>query len=108
MAKLSKTQQYAIRYLHSQNKTPQEISDELGVSLSQIKRIVKQTEEPQVKTAEAKTDKTKNLMIRQTSAKKQNTVSIMTEGASQLGDEFVKNIDYHKKRTEGYIFRPRD
>lgn len=106
MSKLSKTQLYAIQYLYSQNKPVQEISDELGISLSQVRRVVKPKETPKV--AETKKDKTKDLMIRQTSGKKHNSVSIMTEGASQLGDELIKNIDYHKKRTEGYIFRPRD
>lgn len=103
MPKLSKINEYAIRYLLSQNNNIEDIATELKIPLSQIKRIASEKNSP---IAEAKTDRTKNLMIRQTSAKKQNSVSIMTEAASQLGDEHIKNMDAHQKRTEGYIFRP--
>ncbi|MFM7796445.1 MAG: hypothetical protein ACKO7N_06750 [Candidatus Nitrosotenuis sp.] len=105
MAKLSKTQQYAVQYLHSQNKSAEDISSELKLSLTQVKSLLEKTKPI---AGEAKTDRTKNLMIRQTSAKKQNSVSIMTEAASQLGDEFIKSAEVHKKRTEGYIFRPQN
>lgn len=98
---MNKTKEYAIKYLLSQNKTPEEIAKELKVSISTVKSY--QTEE---KTKPAKTDKTKDLMIRQTSAKKSNSVSIMTEAVSQVSDEFVKNIVSSTKNTSSYIFRP--
>lgn len=104
MAKLSKTKEYAIRYLHSQKKSAPDISVELKIPLHQVKTTL---EKEQPKTTSSKKDHTKELMIRQTSAKKQNTVSIMTESAAQLSDEFLKNIDLHNKRTQKYIFRPR-
>ena len=59
------------------------------------------------KTRPTKTDKTKDLMIRQTAAKKNNSVSIMTEPASQLGDTFLQNIAPTTKKTDDYIFRPK-
>lgn len=104
MAKLSKTTEYAARYLASQNKSPEDIAKELKVPLKQIRSLLADKKEV---VGNSKTDKTKTLMIRQTSAKKQNSVSIMTEAASQLGDEYMKHADVTQKRTEGYIFRPK-
>jgi hypothetical protein len=106
MAKISKTKEYAIKYLFDHaKKSVKDISTELKVSVSDVERIVG----TKPKTAKAKTDKTKDLMIRQTSAKKMNTVSIMTEAAAQLSDEFIKNIEAaNKARTSKYIFRPKD
>jgi hypothetical protein len=104
MSKLNKTKEYAIKYLSTYGKkSPEDIAKELKVSLEDVNAVL-DTEQT---TTPAKTDKTKNLMIRQTSVKKNNSVSIMTEAASQLSDEFIKNID-HSKRTQNYIFRPKD
>jgi hypothetical protein len=104
MSKLNKTKEYAIKYLSTYGKkSPEDIAKELKVSLEDVNSVLNTQET----TTPAKTDKTKNLMIRQTSVKKNNSVSIMTEAASQLSDEFVKNIDYSKK-TQSYIFRPKD
>lgn len=104
MAKVSKTKEYAIKYLADHaKKSPKEISTELKISLADVEQVL--GEKP--KTAKAKTDKTKDLMIRQTSAKKTNTVSIMTEAAAQLSDEFVKNIGT-RPDSSSHIYRPRD
>lgn len=104
MAKLSRTKEYAIKYLNSQGLSNADISSELKIPISDVESLLGSVETKK----EKKADKTKDLMIRQTSSKKQNTVSIMTEAAAQLSDEFVKNIDFHKKRTQDFIFRPRD
>lgn len=98
---MNKTKEYAIRYLLSEKKSPEEIAKELKISVETVRSYI-----PEQKTKPAKTDKTKDLMIRQTSAKKSNSVSIMTEAASQVSDEFVKNIDSATKNTSSYIFRP--
>lgn len=105
MPKLSKLKEYAIKYLHEQKKTAPDISVELKIPLHQVETVIANNP---TKISKSKKDHTKELMIRQTSAKKQNTVSIMTESAAQLSDEFVKNMDFHKQRTQNYIFRPRD
>lgn len=104
MRTLNKSDKYAIEFLHKQNKTEKEIASELGLTLTQVKKVIKTFSENKP-VAETKTDKTKNLMIRQTSAKKNNTVSIMTEGAAQLGDEFIKNMPTNAKNTDSYIYR---
>ena len=106
MAKLSKANQYAIQYLHQNSKDAEAISKELGVSINQVNKFIETLSKNDTKTSPAKTDKTKDLMIRQTSAKKMNSVSIMTEAASQVGDEFIKTVPQTPRDTSGYIFRP--
>jgi hypothetical protein len=105
MAKLSKETEYAIKYLLETKKMePKDVATELGIRVSTVNKFINTPT-----TTPAKTDKTKDLMIRQTSSKKSNTVSIMTQSASQLADEFIRTADYNNdKRTEGYIFRPKN
>lgn len=107
MKSLTKSDKYAIEFLHSQKKDTKDIAKELGCSVAQVKKVIASlvTNSTEQSVAETKTDKTKNLMIRQTSAKKNNTVSIMTEGAAQLSDEFVKTLPSAPKNTDNYIYR---
>jgi putative lipase involved disintegration of autophagic bodies len=103
MAKLSKEKEYAIKYLLSTGKSAEEIAQELEVKPNQVAKFVVKEE----LVAPAKIDKTKDLMIRQTSAKKNNSVSIMTQAASQVGDEFYKSQSAQTRDTSGHIFKPR-
>lgn len=104
MSKLPKIKEYAIRYLLENKKMkPEKIASELEIDINVVKKFSSKKT-----TSVSKTDKTKDLMIRQTSVKKTNTVSIMTEPASQLGDEFIKTIPGNHKSTESYIFRPKN
>jgi phosphohistidine phosphatase SixA len=99
MAKISKTKEYAIKYLSTYGKKDAEdIAKELKLSLADVNKVLQSSCK-----APTKTDKTKDLMIRQTSAKKSNTVSIMTEAAAQLSDEFIKNMDTLRQKTELYF-----
>ena len=102
MSKLNKTKEYAIKYLLSQNMSSEDIAKELNTNIELVDAY-----KTSDKTKPAKTDKTKDLMIRQTAAKKNNSVSIMTEPASQLGDTFLQNMSPQTKKTDGYIFRPK-
>lgn len=102
-SKINKTKEYAIRYLSSVlKKSPQDIAKELKINLDDVNTVIN------TKTTKSKTDLTKDLMIRQTSVKKSNSVSIMTEGASQLSDEFNKNLNNRPPRLEKHIFRPKN
>ena len=106
MKRLSKSDKYAIELLHSKNKTEQEIANELECSVAQVKKVISGLpKDDTTKEPEPPKDKTKNLMIRQTAGKKNNSVSIMTESAAQLSDEFIKNIPRTQKDTNKYIFR---
>lgn len=104
MSKINKTKEYAIKYLFTIGKQkPTAIAKELKIPIEDVNGVIDNLDKP----TPAK-DKTKDLMIRHTSGKKTNTVSIMTESAAQLSDEFMKNINQQTKNTSGYIFRPRD
>lgn len=104
-AKLNKTKEYAIKYLSSFAKqSPEQIAKELKISIDDVNKVIKESQT----IAPTKTDKTKDLIIRQTAAKKMNTVSIMTEAAAQLSDEFIKNMEPDHKRTQNHIFRPKN
>lgn len=109
MSKLTKKDKYAIEFLHSKGNTEVDIAKELGLEISQVKRFLKKTfsttQEVTDKIEPPKVDKTKNLMIRHTSDKKNNSVSIMTQGASQVGDEFYKSMNSSAKNTDNYIYR---
>lgn len=103
MSTLPKIKEYAIKYLSETKKMkPEEIASELKIDINIITKLISNKI-----TSVAKTDKTKDLMIRQTSAKKQNTVSIMTESAAQLNDEFVKSMNSGSIDTTRYIFKPK-
>lgn len=102
MAKISKTKEYAIKYLSDYGKkSPEEISNELKLPLAEVTKVLGDSQ-PKPKSK----DKTADLMIRHTSGKKNNTVSIMTESAAQLSDEFIKNMNT-KKTNVNYIHRPK-
>jgi predicted transcriptional regulator len=109
--KITKKDKYAMEFLHNKGLSNLDIAKELELDIKQVKRFLSQVtktetedKKPESKEEE-KVDKTKNLMIRQTSSKKNNSVSIMTQGASQIGDEFYKNINSSPKNTDNYIYR---
>jgi hypothetical protein len=92
MARISKVQTYAVKWLSQEGKTPDEISEELKLSSDQVKKIleknnsvnkdgssIKTTQEPAV-------SKSKNMMINTTMGKQSKTVSIMTREASEYND----------------------
>ena len=113
MARLNKAQTYAIRWLYSQNKDAESIAEELGIDLKEtIKSIekfgVSNKNTDSIKTTKASSNsKSKNLMINETSAKKNNHVAIMTREASEYNDT-IKNKNQSNPNTEKAIFRPKN
>lgn len=101
MAKLNKSNIYAIQWLNSIGFSVSQIAEELNLSEANVAA--------NIQTPDVSTQKTshnpKNLMITQTSGKGTNTVAIMTKQASELGDELKKNHTAPKSQTG--IFRPR-
>lgn len=102
--KKTKEIEYAVKYLHDTMKMEsKQIALELGVAEAIVDGIINQHTEPKPTTK----SKSQNLMIRHTSGKKNNHVSIMTEAASQLNDEFKKNSTTKpSKRFNNSIYRP--
>lgn len=111
MARLSKTQIYAIRWLNSQDKNITDIAEELKIKEDQITKIIEKyssskTEGNNIKNAKSPVSRSQSLMIRETAAKKTNNVAIMTKEASELNDH-LKNQSTMHPVTEKAIFRPR-
>jgi hypothetical protein len=106
MAKKKKTKEieYAVKYLHDTMKmSTTDIALELGVEKALVEGIINTPKEKKPR----RPSKSRDLMIRHTANKKNNNVSIMTESASQVNDEFKKNIQNTTSRTAKHsIFRP--
>lgn len=104
MAKVSKTKEYAVRYLKEViEMEDKQIAKELKVTQETVATILG-TENPNkanIKTATSKTDS----FIRETSGKRNKSVTIMTESASQSGDE-NKGEEINSKYNN-VIYRPR-
>jgi predicted DNA-binding protein YlxM (UPF0122 family) len=108
MAKLSKTQNYAIQWLVLQDVSPEDISDELDIELSDVNKVIKKfyTTNNQIKTTSSVVgDKKKNLMIMETATKKNKSVAIMTKEASQQSDS-IKN-KHSNRQINKNIYKPK-
>jgi translation initiation factor IF-2 len=107
---MTKSDKYAIEFLHKNNKNIEQIAQELELSIKQVQNIIsKLDKQPNPNTeivAETKKNHTKDLIIRQTSAKKNSGVAIMTQGAAQLSDDFLKNAPINQQNnSDQYIYR---
>jgi hypothetical protein len=111
MARTNKTQQYAILWLNSTGKDYTEIAKELDLELKQVQRVLEKSrnvnQQSSVKTTSevAKKPASKDLMIRHTSAKRNNSVAIMTKEASEVNDH-AKKVNQAHPNTNKNIFRP--
>ena len=111
MARTNKTQQYAILWLNSTGKDYENIAKELGLELKQIQRVleksinVNQQSSVQTTSETVKQPTSKDLMIRHTSAKRNNSVAIMTKEASEVNDH-AKKVNQSHPNTDKNIFRP--
>lgn len=107
MGRLNKSQQYAILWLHEQNKSNEEIAKELSLTEKQVSSCVKRNsvtpkEEPEQTTnnQEIKKKNSMDFMIRKTSSKENNSVAIMTKEASEINDSFKqKNKPSYNKSS---------
>jgi hypothetical protein len=111
MARINKTQTYAILWLNSQSYDSAYIEKELGVTNKQIETVLNKLKIPEepptnnIKTSSSPVgqSKSKNLMITE-SASRTRSVAIMTKEASELNDALKKNSQPTK--SENGIFRP--
>jgi hypothetical protein len=97
MGRINKSQQYAILWLHKQNKSNEEISKELSLTEKQVascikknivvekEHLVEDTKEKE-QQQERKSKNSMDFMIRKTSSKENNSVAIMTKEASEIND----------------------
>jgi hypothetical protein len=110
MAKLNKVQNYAILWLSYKGNSPEQIAEELSIDTKQVNTFLekqtKATDNPNIKTTSSVVgDKNKNLMIMETSVKRNKSVAIMTKDASAQGDEIKKKTS--ARNTNKNIFKPR-
>lgn len=108
MAKMNKTKEYAAKYLSEVKKmTAENIANELNIGLEDVNNLLEQAKSDT--KHKAKTSRTQDLMIRQTSVKKTNNVSIMTEGASQYNDAMRDKVQKKiSRKDKNAIFKPRN
>lgn len=104
MANVSNSKKYATLWLYSQGKSSKDISEELGMSIESVDKIIEEAP-PKPNVENTVPINSKNLMITHTSGKKNNTVAIMTKEASELNDAKAKKIP-ERPITKG-IFRPK-
>lgn len=111
--KITKSLGYAIQWLNSCGKSPSDIALELKLTqdqvLSYIEKHHTQTNSSKIETksSQVKATTSKDLMIRHTRDKKNNSVSIMTPEASMMNDELKKKTPSQQTtRSSNCIFRP--
>lgn len=108
-ARLNKTQEYAILWMVSKNKTETDIIKELKISQEKLTKFLekhnKQNNATSLKTTKSTMAKAKDMMISKTSGKNNSGVSIMTKEASQLGDDFHQKLP-KTNRLDSIIHRP--
>jgi hypothetical protein len=114
MARLNKTQIYAINWLSQQNKDVESIAHELKIPVEQIIKTIeknntvnKQGADIKDKQAPVVNSKSKNLMINTTMGKQNKVVSIMTREASEYNDAVKsKHEPVIPPKTKAGIFIP--
>jgi hypothetical protein len=106
----NETLNYAIYYLADTGVSEKIIAKKLGTTTKVVKASLSNRpieKNTNIKTTSGKMT-SKDMMIRQTSAKGIKSVAIMTKEASQVNDEFKKNIKSKasSKTAKDSIYRP--
>jgi len=106
----NKKQEYAILWLHAQNKKMGDIAEELNIPIDKVDAAIRANKSPEESKQAKKSTKSrsKDLMINKTSSKNTKNVSIMTGEASALNDELRKKYAGKSKHSQDCIFRPND
>lgn len=110
--KMSKSAEYAINWLHHCGKTVEDICEELKLSNKQVSSYLEknfsqtETDKLAIKSSPVQNKLgSKDLMIRHTRDKKNNSVSIMTKEASEVNDSLRSSLNQSVKNQE-CIFNP--
>ena len=103
MAKMSKTKEYAIRWLFSQQHTAEAIAKEIDTPEAAVQSLIDRliAENPPKQIASP------DLMIRHTASKGLNSVSIMTREASEMNDSTKKAQTAKGRDLNKSIFKPK-
>jgi hypothetical protein len=110
MSRLNKAQVYAINWLHSQDKSLEDIANELDLNIEQVTKSIEKTSsnnKKNIKTgSEPAVQKQADLMITKTSGKNNSGVTIMTREASEKNDSIRGKLTNQQIRTNA-IHRPK-
>lgn len=100
---------YAVYYLVDAGSDAKSIAKKLGVPIKNVRDIIssrKTEKNDAIKTTSSKVN-SQDMMIRETSVKGTKSVAIMTKAASEVNDEFKKQIQQTVSRTaKNSIYRP--
>jgi hypothetical protein len=103
MAKVSKNNIYAIKYLFAQNLTVDQIASEVNLSIDSVQTVIdSENLSPPIPPPPPSP---KDLMITKTAVKKNNTVAIMTQEASMMNDHNRAKLSSSHKSPD-HIFKP--
>lgn len=106
--KLNKTQQYAIEHLHGLGKSPEEISNELDISIKNVSATISKLPEPQLQPKTQEPDNKpkgpSDFMINKSQTGRDRGVMIMTQQASMLSEKAQKSVQSENPA----IFRPKN
>lgn len=110
MSKLNKAQIYAINWLHSQDRSVEDIASELDLNVEQVTKSLEKTSsnnKKKIKTGSEPTGKKQpDLMITKTSGKNNTGVTIMTREASEKNDSMRGRLSGQQIHTKA-IHRPK-
>lgn len=107
MSRVSTIQKYAILWLNSTGLDTSSISEEVKVTETQVKNVLKKNLPDNVEVANVvKKSTSKDLMITESTSGK-NRVAIMTKAASEMNDESKKTNNVKlAELAKPYIYRP--
>jgi len=105
MARISKAQTYAVRWLNHQQKSPKDIASELKLSIKQVEGILEKygASDGTVKTKQAPVSAVKKMMSSKTS--RSQGVTVMTGDASMAIQESNTKSPNRTDRSS-YIHSP--
>ncbi len=106
--RLNKTQKYAIQWMVSQGQDVTQIVKELKIPADAVNKFIEKNCKPNddntVKTTSSRV-KASDLMIHKTAEKGTKNVAVMTKEASEVADNFKKNVPTQPHRHTDAIHR---
>lgn len=108
MAKLSKANMYAIRWLNYEEKTPEDIASELKLNTKQVEEVLEKygRADGNVPTNQQPVSRVRNMMS--SSTKNNSHITVMTGEASLAIQNSKSHDNVSSKNQQSYIYRPND
>jgi hypothetical protein len=109
MARINKSQTYAVRWLNSEGKNAEDIATELKLTVNQVNSVLEKNgtseAKAEIKTAQQPATRIQKMLSSKTSGNK--NVTVMTSEASvSIQDSTAKNKNSKKRSQDKYIYKP--